>query len=317
MSKFENLIFLLGASRSGTTWIGKIFDSNPDVLYRHEPDVRLGGGNIPRICNEPEKYKAEAIHYIEQLCDVNDARTNSKPPIFSKNYHNIFQEELRKLCIYSLRYGGVVMPKMNGWPVPDFIGEADHKTVIKSVGALGRAGLFSAAAPASRIIQIIRHPCAHVGSVLRGQQLNKLAREIPLGFADADVTAHYDLSLARLKSMSLLEQACWRWVILNHKAMQDLEGRANAMTLVYEDLCAAPFEVARKLFEFAGIGWEAQTEAFLAESTQPNGSSEYHNLFRTPLDAANSWRKELTGDEISLITRIVRDTPPGRLFSYD
>ena len=163
MPKFDNLIFLLGASRSGTTWIGKIFDSNTNVLYRHEPDVKLGGGNIPRICNEPEKYKEAAILYIEELCRVNDARTISKPPIFNKKYHNFFQSELRKIWIYSLRYGGGVLPQLNSWSIPDFAGDAGYKTVIKSVSALGRAGLFSIAAPDSRIIQILRHPCGHVG----------------------------------------------------------------------------------------------------------------------------------------------------------
>ena len=31
-------ILILGAPRSGTTWLAKIIDSHPDVLYRHEPD---------------------------------------------------------------------------------------------------------------------------------------------------------------------------------------------------------------------------------------------------------------------------------------
>jgi Sulfotransferase family len=41
------LILVLGAPRSGTTWLGKIFDSHPDVLYRHEPEsprTRCGAG---------------------------------------------------------------------------------------------------------------------------------------------------------------------------------------------------------------------------------------------------------------------------------
>ena len=32
-------ILILGAPRSGTTWLAKIIDSHPDVLYRHEPDA--------------------------------------------------------------------------------------------------------------------------------------------------------------------------------------------------------------------------------------------------------------------------------------
>ena len=31
-------ILIVGAPRSGTTWLAKILDSHPDVLYRHEPD---------------------------------------------------------------------------------------------------------------------------------------------------------------------------------------------------------------------------------------------------------------------------------------
>jgi hypothetical protein len=31
-------ILVLGFPRSGTTWLAKIFDSHPSILYRHEPD---------------------------------------------------------------------------------------------------------------------------------------------------------------------------------------------------------------------------------------------------------------------------------------
>ena len=34
----QSAILILGSPRSGTTWLAKIFDSHPDILYRHEPD---------------------------------------------------------------------------------------------------------------------------------------------------------------------------------------------------------------------------------------------------------------------------------------
>src|SRR4051794_11152696 len=34
----ERAILVSGSPRSGTTWLAKLLDSHPDVLYRHEPD---------------------------------------------------------------------------------------------------------------------------------------------------------------------------------------------------------------------------------------------------------------------------------------
>jgi hypothetical protein len=37
----ESLILILGLPRSGTSWLGKVFDSHPDVAYLHEPDKHV------------------------------------------------------------------------------------------------------------------------------------------------------------------------------------------------------------------------------------------------------------------------------------
>lgn len=316
MLNSDSLIFILGSPRSGTTWIGKIFDSNPDVIYRHEPDVMLTGNPIPHICNDINQYKEQAIAYVKKLSCGSDVRSNGKPPIFSKSYRNTFLSAIRDTYIYALRYGGSVVPALNAWAIPDFTGNSQPRVVIKSVGALGRAGLFLAASPQSRFIHVLRHPCGHVGSVLRGQQLNKM-RPFPLGFVTADTAAIYGMTQEKLEAMPVVEQAAWRWVILNHKAMQDTQGNPGVMTLVYEDLCAAPAEITRKLFAFAGLDWQPQTEAFLTSSTSSGEGRAYHSVYHDPLVAANKWRRELKQEEVSAIVKIVRDTPPGKLFTYD
>ncbi|HAK63927.1 MAG: sulfotransferase family protein [Pseudomonadota bacterium] len=316
MLKPDNLFFIIGSPRSGTTWIGKIFDSHPGVIYRHEPDAVNLGKPIPFICNDVDMYREKGAAYMQELALVRDARTNGKPPIFSKNFRNDFLSNYRTLCIYALRYGGAVIPSFNRWAVPDFTGPSQPRIVIKSVSALGRAGLFMAARSDSRILHILRHPCGHVGSVLRGERLNKMA-PFPLDFVNADSASHYDLSIQKLEKMTFLEQAAWRWVIFNHKAMQDLEGNDQVMTLVYEDLCADPMAVTRRLFDFAGLSWHKQTEEFLHSSTHSGDGKAYHTVYQDPLAAANKWRSELSRDQISAIAAIVRDTVPGRLFSYD
>ena len=47
---FDRLVMVLGAPRSGTSWVGKIFDSHPDVLYRREEldaFIHAGGAVSP------------------------------------------------------------------------------------------------------------------------------------------------------------------------------------------------------------------------------------------------------------------------------
>ena len=47
MSAFDRPILAIGMPRSGTTWIGKILDSHPRTLYRHEPDTWRRLDTIP------------------------------------------------------------------------------------------------------------------------------------------------------------------------------------------------------------------------------------------------------------------------------
>ncbi|MEQ1889887.1 MAG: sulfotransferase [Alphaproteobacteria bacterium] len=314
MLNTDTMIFLLGAPRSGTTWIGKIFDSHPQVLYRHEPDIKLNKSIIPYTCNDIEKYKAEAVLYTEDLAYGDDIRSIGKPPIFDKEYRNYLFSTVRKSGIYLLRYGASVIPALNAVGIPDLISAGQPRIVIKSVGALGRAGVFSAARPASHFIHILRHPCGHVGSVLRGNRMNKFSSTIPLGFEAAEIASQYDISRAKLEAMTMLEQVAWRWVILNHKAMLDLQGNPNAMTLVYEDLCAAPIDVSRRLFAFTGLDWNASSEAFLTSKKHSGEGNSYHSVFRDPFISANKWREELKPEEIDAITAIVANTVPGKLF---
>lgn len=316
MLNTDNMIFLLGAPRSGTTWIGKIFDSHPEVLYRHEPDVTLNKSIIPHICNDIEKYKEEAILYTNYFAHENSIRTIGKPPIFDKKYRDYLSSSVRKLGIYFLRYGGGVVPSLNAYGVPDLISAGQPRIVIKSIGALGRAGVFRAARPSSHFIHILRHPCGHVGSVLRGHRMNKFTSTIPLGFEQAEIASQYKITRKKLETMTMLEQVSWRWVILNHKAMLDLQDNPRAMTLVYEDLCAAPIDVSRRLFAFAGLDWNASSEAFLTSKKHSGEGHSYHSVFRDPLIAANKWRDELKPEEIDAITNIVGDTLPGKLFFH-
>src|SRR5580704_15560833 len=84
-TELPNLVFLLGAPRSGTTWLAKLFDSHPNVLYRNEPDSVLHEPRVPLLC-QPEdigQYRAIAHDYIERLLDIRTLKTSGSLPVFA------------------------------------------------------------------------------------------------------------------------------------------------------------------------------------------------------------------------------------------
>ena len=73
-------LLLFGLPRSGTTWLGKIFDSHPDTLYWHEPDSvwRLPGSLLPDVDGgEPDELALRA--WLQRLQSSAPLKTQARP----------------------------------------------------------------------------------------------------------------------------------------------------------------------------------------------------------------------------------------------
>ncbi len=78
------MVLIAGMPRSGTTWLGKIFDSHPRTLYRHEPDSVLRNHALPMFI-PPERFEqhgTEMVRWVERLLSVKTAKTSGKTPLF-------------------------------------------------------------------------------------------------------------------------------------------------------------------------------------------------------------------------------------------
>jgi len=65
----DDMILLFGMPRSGTTWVGKTFDSHPIVAYRHEPDAQFRlNPSIPLFpdVEDHDLYKASLLNYCRK-----------------------------------------------------------------------------------------------------------------------------------------------------------------------------------------------------------------------------------------------------------
>lgn len=315
-------ILIIGVPRSGTSWLGKIFDSHPWVLYRHEPDDVSARADFPGICavEDIPRYADAARRYVARLTTVRLVKSVGTRPIFPKPFQRLPAHYLRYSLTLGLRAAEAV-PFAAAWakrvPIPDLI-SGDRTAiayVIKSVSLLGATTLLAKAIPESRIIAIVRHPCGQVASIKRslaggytqgglfGPRVLATARARELG-----------MTRERYEAMPGLDRCVWAWALVHAKLFEEAVNLPNVRLLSYERLCEAPVAQARELMAFANLSWTEETERFIAASTRGNGREGYYSLFRDPIKAASKWKDELSGAEIAYVMNIIAQVLPGMSF---
>lgn len=320
------VVLLFGMPRSGTTWIGKIFDSHPDTLYRHEPDSWGLLNAIPLMApvDEAGAYAAAVRDFCARLPGMKPTKVAASTPIFPKSYRSRLGQQLFRLNVLAAK---AVARAFGEQPVQPFIRAADLariRVVWKSIESLGRLGVIERALQPCHAIHIARHPCGYVASVLRGESQCRFTGDVAASedldlmrlCLDTPAARQHRLTLEGLAAMHPVERLAWRWVLYNAKAMQDIEGRPGCMTLRYEDLCQNPVGVAKQLFDFTRLPWSVQTERFVSQSTARD-IGRYYSVVKDPLKAAFRWKSELSPADIDRIFSVVDTTRPGALYARD
>jgi Sulfotransferase family len=318
-------ILILGAPRSGTSWLGKIFDSHPAVIYRHEPDSVLRPTDFPLMCpiEDIPRHSDAARRYILRLAAVRQVKSSGTRPIFSKPFQPFPAPFIRRALAFGLRAAESAIPRA-AWPkrmaIPDFIrGDlADITYVIKSVTLLDAGALLARALPESRIVAVFRHPCGQLASTRRGVSAGRVPGAYfgPRCLATARAR---ELGLTRERyeeKLTPLERSVWAWACLHARLFDETGNLPNVFLLRYEDLCRNPLEKTRAVLAFAGLPWARETAGFIERSTRGSGREGYFSVFRDPMEAATGWKRELPPGEIAICTAILEEVLPG-LFPSD
>ena len=317
-------VLLVGSPRSGTTWLAKIIDSDPTVLYRHEPDsinVRPDVPFVPEL-DDVGSYIQSAHDYFDVIQMERASKSSGSQPMFRKEYRGSGAEALRRLLVLGVKGGERILGVntfLTRFQVPDFANrtpKSGQTVFIKSVSSLCRTYMFSLACPKLKFVHILRHPCAYVASTLRGKKLGLLSDDAYIEtLANMSQAADYGLTFDKLRAMSREEQLAARWMLQNGKVMDEMEGSSNYRQVVYEDLCNDPDAVVEELFEFLGLEVSEQTRTFIQQSSGGKaGETRYFDVKRDSAKAATSWMKELNESQIDSIRRVVSSSTVGRLY---
>lgn len=303
-------ILILGAPRSGTTWLAKIVDSHPDVLYRHEPDAIVP----PPVPLTPDALPA----LLARWAAGTGARAVTKRPYFRKSWQFGWALGLRSFFAAAVSAAGrLPLGSAGGWRIPDFAARPAPRLAIKSIDWAEGAVVLPVTLPASRTIFILRHPCGQVASVMRGNRLQRFdlktsGTDMPFNQARAQRFAGLDQPA--FEALPDAAKYAWSWRAFNEPAYTALAAQPNVYVVLYETLCAQPERQARRIFSFAGLDWCQQTGDFIARSTRHPGEAGYYAVFRDAMAAADNWRSTMSAVDQAAVGSVVAASPLARFW---
>lgn len=317
------VVLLFGLPRSGTTWIGKLFDSHPQTLYLHEPDS-WGRLNWLPMFPPPSVHAADRARieaFVAALPRARETKVRASTPVFPKAYLGAIGNRAFLASVWSAK----LIARLTGeCPLPWLGRGAENarvQPVWKSIESLGRLRWLLAALPTARAIHLLRHPAGFVASILRGESAGKFTAADPASedfglyeiLLATEPAQRRGLDLAAFRDMHPVERLAWRWVIYNEAALApDLPERCLPMP--YEQVCREPLLMTRRMFEFVGLDGSAQSDNFIAASTRSDKDA-YYSVFKDPLKSANKWRDSLSADVVSRIRGAVEGTLPGAYYA--
>lgn len=317
---YRNPILVFGRPRSGTTWVGKIFDSHPDTLYLHEPDTAILISDIPIIAEAADTAMdpGKALSIFENTMRLRQSRVAASLPRFPKSYRYSMLDRVHQSVSLGAKLWSHFFTEIS---VPDLISRSSLpavRVVWKSIESVGRIQLISHIIPKARIILILRHPGGQISSVQKGQREkyfddNDEDSGILNMLAESRAARRRGIDIQSFRSMSYIERSAWSWVLYNESAFNPKSVTNNVFIVKYEDVCEDPIGWSKKMFRFSGLEWSAQTEDFVKRSVS-RSNERFYSVFKDPTISANKWRKLLSSCEIKVIEDIMSQSYLGDMF---
>lgn len=314
----ENIVFLLGFPRSGTTWVSNLINAHPDVLYRHELVGRAYERFGKRLFNSLkfENGLSDADFDLALRVAIGAHPDTDRPPFFKKSYVTANLLGIRK-SLWVLAHSNEQFAKLYAYLYTPRNYEDTH-LVIKETRSSANLQSIIYGMRSDKTIILIRHPYSVVASHVSGREAG-----VMVGFGKerrAEWFAHHEgaphlnangIAKEDILNMPDVEFLAINWLLQNLDYLRIKDQQRGAVVLAYEDFLKDPFDQTERLMRFLGIGWTNQVEEFIRASTvetnvslfKKDASNDYFSVFRGTKFDPKKWKMVLKSDELSLIDK--------------
>jgi hypothetical protein len=261
---FENVIIIAGVPRSGTSWLGEIINSSPNVAYRFQPMFSYAFKDFVNIESRRDDYESFFKGIYKSSDDFllqKDKRESGIYPVFHK------KDDPRFLAFKMCRYQYLI------------------RQMLYYFGNV-------------KLLGIIRHPCAAINSWLRNP------REFP---QESDPRKEWRYGACKNKGREEEFFGFYKWKEVAHLYL-DLKEKypQKVFVIKYEALVDSPLEISKQFFDFVGLEFTEQTEAFLEKCHSINIDSPYA-VFKNKT-VKERWQSELAPSIADEIIEDIKDT---------
>jgi hypothetical protein len=312
----RRFVFLLGTARSGTTWLGNILNSSPRSVYSHEPLLRYADDELRPMLEQIKETGCVSSVEREMVLDHWSRAYFAvrRPPFFTKDYSR-WPAKAPWAAWLGVRAAGrgyrlferLFSPRQG----------SRYDLVAKQGGMAVHGTNFVRALKPDALVIIVRHPCAVIASVRRGQKLGLMKNHERGRWLDEHLIIAEEFGYGRreLEGMSDAQFEALDWLIENSIYQKLLDEHPNGQLVVYRDLCCDPLSVTTTLFQ--ALGWEVtqQTHGFLDDTTKRRtsrvtslftASHPYFSVYRPAKEAIDAWKRDLSRQEQDEILAIAR-----------
>lgn len=313
----RRLMAIFSTPRAGSTWLGAIAASHPEVAYRFEPFSRItkmSAAHRDEIHRLVETgFDDAALERLYTLLLPAHPETD-KPPTFPKRYATLALRGKAALwpLARKLRLGAGLYRRL-------YTPRGTPRIVWKEVG---RVPILESLATTVRLplLYLLRHPCAVVSSLIVGQQHQLM----PTGRSSVlePILSRHDTQLAdryvpQLDALTNAEKEALLWRVDVERAITALANCPTARIIIYEDLCTRPEQVTATMFQHFGLDDHEQVRAFVHQSVHPPAtgqrrtdrwSNAYFTIYRDPITSRDKWKTTINSKDRDAVMRVVGDS---------